>query len=280
LEALHAERWRFFREQLILVLHTTMRKTLAYRNPETTDENNHDILMCNEGRTSFFLTQLKKHLPRAFADPLTSVAKEYEVCDRETDLSEWKKIIPQLKSFFPNQISLDHCDLRTEDLIESIKEDMIKNQQNQSVRLRCGEPCPLCGSPCTGHFGHDDLSVDDEKRHNCEHQPGGIAGGYWKPTDELYYLSYTQAFFANHSFERNDKWISFKEFSNVFEDWKSPEKDTNNPQSKVRQFIFYNYQTELHERYPTVKPCASTPASYNHPIEHLFIEVNKFLEEN
>ncbi|TMW61811.1 hypothetical protein Poli38472_010874 [Pythium oligandrum] len=50
---------------------------------------------------------------------------------------------------------------------------------SSGVMPRCGEPCPICKSPCTRELGH--VATEDEKCHDTYHQPTGLTG--WRDRD-------------------------------------------------------------------------------------------------
>ncbi|CAF1032710.1 unnamed protein product [Didymodactylos carnosus] len=174
-------------------------------------------------------------------------------------------------------------DFSTDDfgtMIESIRAQMVYRHQNDIIKLRCGEPCPICKVDCHLEAGHNSYEIDlltlsgqavvgpaiqilltawknttndlFEKLHDSYHQPRGLIECSWIKhrylLNQLVASDCTTSALFTHRFKYKGEHYSFKKFCKIFSEWQLPiltSKDT----LKLREYIFYKYQLELSNEY-------------------------------
>ncbi|CAK4089079.1 unnamed protein product [Aphanomyces euteiches] len=130
---------------------------------------------------------------------------------------------------------------------------------------RCGEPCPICMSPCTRELGH--VTTEDEKCHDTYHQPTGLTGWKDKLSRELSPGSCVANAEADISFQYTDgEFHPYKNFHKVFPNWSQPIKKQP---LLLREYMFRNFQDNLVAMYDGTKICTDIPAEYNHSLQDI-----------
>ncbi|CAF3031482.1 unnamed protein product [Rotaria sp. Silwood2] len=205
-------------------------------------------------RIQLFINKLRELLPMYLVEQMISLdATVFNACDDEN-----KNVFNEIQSNIIQCIDGFECPTFTEerikDIIESIRSVMVDRQHNNSAKMRCGILCPTCKVPCHLDAGHiiSSVKLKDEKRpatikavdlalkalqmhrrdhHDACHQPGGVAGRYWKehPTqiDEIVAPSCSMPVRDGHRFWYNNQLNEYKKFNKVFPEWSLPLCDDN-----------------------------------------------------
>jgi hypothetical protein len=263
------------------VFHDTVVSTKAYRNPIK------DEAQISQGRTVFFLKTLIQNLHNyqlsvIFADAVQALNHEnYVHCDSEP-IEIWEKMANNLLETVPKENHLKFSEDESASIIKDVLDKMINHEKNETVKMRCSEPCPLCKMPCKRDLGHTSSSDDSQRRHDCDHQSTGLGGGYWgdeeKPNyRELVYESCSNHVAAGNRFQKDGEWYSYKTFADHYP-WLTP-RPTTEALHEVRQYIFYNYQQQLAAHY-NLRPCSNIPSTFNHPLSVLKLDLKKIINEN
>ncbi|CAF1349265.1 unnamed protein product [Adineta steineri] len=129
----------------------------------------------------------------------------------------------------------------------------------QSVRPRCGHPCPMCKTPCTLELGHS------PEKHDTYHQPAGLSGVHLHKEKTLISETCADSVQKGQSFIYNDQTYPYVQFCNVFPDWKLPSHQTK---LKLREYIFFHYHKQIAQKYELV-PCPDVPSNFNHDLESI-----------
>ncbi|CAF1123686.1 unnamed protein product [Didymodactylos carnosus] len=117
--------------------------TSAADEARMTDENN--------SRTRLFIHRIFDLLPISLRQQFLSLdAHDYP---RPKDIKN--NILNTLSKTVPD-FSAD--ELGT--MIESIRAQMVHRLQNDIIKLRCGEPCPICKVPCHLEAGYNSYEID------------------------------------------------------------------------------------------------------------------------
>ncbi|CAF1039429.1 unnamed protein product [Adineta ricciae] len=270
------QRWPSYRKMLVDLLQLVVLKTTTYRNPICKETENDQIII-GKGRTKFFLNELcnslmSKHLPHLLFDSIQSLnIDDYEICDAQST-EIWLSIVNDVISTFPNEkvkFTLSETEMKT--MIDYICNSLINNQENESIRLRCTVPCPICKLPCKRAAGHHNSPNNEKRRHDCDHQPTGLGGDYWETNalnnyNELCYEACGDVDINRMMFTKDGKSYFYSEFSKQY-DWKQPLPLLNHSLD-IRKYIFYNYQKQLAELYGRL-PCSKIPIIFNRTSDQL-----------
>ncbi|CAF0992028.1 unnamed protein product, partial [Didymodactylos carnosus] len=84
--------------------------------------------------------------------------KGYIICD-DQDVH----VFTDIKNNILNTLSKTVPDFSADELgtmIESIRAQMVHRLQNDIIKLRCGEPCPICKVPCHLEAGYNSYEID------------------------------------------------------------------------------------------------------------------------
>ncbi|CAK4665690.1 unnamed protein product [Aphanomyces euteiches] len=155
-------------------------------------------------------------------------------------------------------------------MIETIEQVSARHRQlmvraASGATPRCGEPCPICMSPCTRELGH--VTTEDEKCHDTYHQPTGLTGWKDKLSRELSPGSCVANAEADISFQYTDgEFHPYKNFHKVFPNWSQPIKKQP---LLLRECMFRNFQDNLVAMYDGTKICTDIPAEYNHSLQDI-----------
>ncbi|OQR80483.1 hypothetical protein THRCLA_12035 [Thraustotheca clavata] len=145
---------------------------------------------------------------------------------------------------------------------------------NYGVIPRCGQPCPMCGCPCTKGIDHVSSSENDEIPHDTYHQPSGLSGTFWSISNELVGKNCVQCTIDDDTIKLNDdKKFPYKEFNKAFPSWAVP---TDQDRLPLREYIFAQYQDELADLYNKPK-CPSIPHEYSHDIDDIARRIDRML---
>lgn len=279
-------KWDDYYASLELVFRDTIIKTEVYHNPACS-KNEKDESKISQGRTKSFLEELIKNLqnylfPVIVADNVRSLNhKNYEHCDGEP-IEIWEKIAKDILETMPKKSQFELSDAESEIIIKGVLDKMMDHEKNETVKMRCSEPCPLCKMPCKRDLDHINSSDDSVRRHDCDHQPAGLGGVGWEKADRPGYLQLTHKSCSNHvtdddQFEKEGKWYPLKTFANHYP-WLTP-RLTTETLHKVRQYIFYNYQRQL-ATYYSLLPCSDIPPTFNHELSTLKLSLTRIINEN
>ncbi|CAF1218609.1 unnamed protein product [Rotaria sordida] len=255
-------------------------------------------------RTQLFIDKLRELLPTYFVEQMISLdATVFIACDDEN-----KNVFNEIQFNIIQCIDDFDCPTFTEeqikDMIESIRSAMVDRQHNNSAKMRCGILCPTCKVPChldAGHIISSDKLEDEKKpettkmvylalralrkhrrdQHDAWHQPGGLAGRYWKihPTqvNEIVAPSCSMSVRDGHSFWHNNQWNEYKKFNKVFPEWSLPSCEDNH-RLKLREYIFYRYHKDLAHYYGRL-PCTEVPFEYNHNLDSIEKELLSMVKD-
>ncbi|CAF4537915.1 unnamed protein product [Rotaria sp. Silwood2] len=280
--------WTEYHSSLKSAFNSTFIKTQAWRNKICDEnENEKDKSKISRGRTQFFLKELIENLnsyklPVIFADAVRTLNIEnYSSCDDEP-IEIWKEMENNLFDATVNESAIELTAEERTYILQNTLDEMINNKKNEAVKMRCNEPCPMCKMPCKRSSGHTSSLDENERRHDCDHQSGGLGGTHWaddveSKARELCYESCSNHVAAGNRFQKDGIYYPYSEFAQHYP-WLTPQSTTE-VMHEVRQYIFYNYQKEL-ATYYNYLPCSNIPASFNHQRSILSANLKEIIEKN
>ena len=249
-----------------------------------------DYSKISTGRTRFFLKELIEQLNGyklsvLYADDVRTLNSEtYSRCDVEP-IGIWREMAKNLfeTSSSEKRTTAELTSDERDFILKHTLDEMIDHQKNEAVKMRCSHPCPLCKMPCKRVSGHAVVSLyENEKRHDCDHQPGGLGGTHWADevaykAQQLCYESCSNHVAAGNRFRKDGVFYPYVEFDKHYL-WLAP-RATTEAMHEVRQYIFYNYQQELAGYYNRL-PCSNIPLSFNRELSALRANLNQITIQN
>ncbi|CAM2726638.1 unnamed protein product [Rotaria socialis] len=262
--------------------------------------------MITTGRTQLFINLLRKSLPVYLVEQMISLdASVYNACDDENE-NVFHDIECNIMQYIAGLKYPDFDDQQIEDTIISIRSVMVNRQHNDTARMRCGVLCPTCKVPChldAGHIISTDIPevevIHNEllrkvrltsrilqkckrDRHDAYHQPGGLAGRYWKEhqthVNEIVAPSCGISVRDGHRFWYDNEWKEYKKFSKVFPEWSLPSCEDSH-RLKLREYIFYQFHEDLARHYGRLS-CSAVPLQYNHNLQQIKEELLFIVNDN
>jgi hypothetical protein len=255
-------------------------------------------------RTKFFISKLIDLLPVYLAEKFLSLDAEiFIACDNENE-----NVFNEVQCNILQYIDEFECpvfeDEQIKNIIQSIRSVMVSRQHNNSVKLRCGAPCPCCKAPChldTEHIisigepsGQSVFELakqidctlkrireNKETQHDTHHQPAGLIDTYWREhstqVNEIDASSCSMAVRDGVGFWYSDKRYKYRDFNKVFPEWSLPLYN-NNHRLKLREYIFDHYHEELARHYGRL-PCTRIPAEYKHDLNSIEKELLNLVDD-
>lgn len=163
-----------------------------------------------------------------------------------------KKLQKTVKEFFDNlegivrsmqNLSDENMVVDGKTIYETLQED---NINQTTLQPRCCTPCPSCKMPCLEEAEHDARNGLD-RLHRCVHQPSGLAGVHLINKNTLSWRTCSAAARDNVEMcfgEEDDyRYVPYRNFHEEYPDWH--ELDLSQRDRPVREFLFYNCQSEL-----------------------------------
>jgi hypothetical protein len=145
----------------------------------------------------------------------------------------------------------------------------LKDQGSDACRLTCTHACPFCGSSCYRLLDHKGV------KHDCIHQPAGLAGSSYHKINELVELTCTNFLDKGSSMVICDangniaRTVPFSDFGKEFPGWMTP-GSTQPTAIHVRESVFFHHHTDI-AKYYKFKPCppSKLPPEYDHDLHQL-----------
>ena len=188
---------------------------------------------------------------------LIDCSGEYEDCDNEDNKEEFQDVcVSELFKVLDRQKSPQNQQQFAKQLSPKVI-DYMKTLNDSAAMPRCDACCPLCKSLCIEVANHDTT----HKPHDAIHQPGGIAGVYYRETGTLVATTCSESFINDEGFykSRDDPVVhKYRDFSKVYPEWMDPKI---NEQMQLRQYILAIYNEDIANKYG-FKPCTNIPAHF------------------
>ena len=188
---------------------------------------------------------------------LIDCSGEYEDCDNEDNKEEFQDVcVSELFKVLDRQKSPQNQQQFAKQLSPKVI-DYMKTLNDSAAMPRCDACCPLCKSLCIEVANHDTT----HKPHDAIHQPGGIAGVYYRETGTLVATTCSESFINDEGFYkyRDDPVVhKYRDFSKVYPEWMDPKI---NEQMQLRQYILAIYNEDIANKYG-FKPCTNIPAHF------------------
>eukprot|EP00794_Sanderia_malayensis_P004911 gene4911-5557_t len=249
--------WQYFKTRTLSAVEDATSFASNSRQHERSEVFQHEL-------TTRLDSCLKKHLPATTWFEL----KEQKGKLKNDSITEiGKKVNGILESLSMPKFS-------KEDIFKEIKTSLVEDGMPQS-QPRCEVPCPRCKMRCHKQMSHVAMTPEEAK-HDCKHQPKGLAGVYYvdgKEKDELSDNSCRESVCQGERFLHQGTWHPYADFHIVFDSWKQPELIEV---AKVRKYLFRHHQEELAEHYKR-KKCSTITGSYS--IEELEVELKAKIAE-
>lgn len=246
---------------------TRLRDTICDSVSTAAWEAGHPNLKCSLKRPLIFQKSIIKslvHLSPEIAR-LVSINVSEEVCSQYEDDIDFNQISKEVGE----KVHGIHFNLTssTNKVVGMVKTRMI-NAESDTIRPRCAVMCPRCHVTCfhsANHIG----------KHDALHQSEGLSGTGDYSKKELIWLSCAKCVELEWKMmpvnvPYKDYWIEH------YPEWTLPSNMSGT--TKVREYIFANFQKELLQKYPDCKSCSDIPSHFKLlKLEELRVELDSVI---
>jgi ribosomal protein L12E/L44/L45/RPP1/RPP2 len=264
---------RFYAE----VLHRLIAQKVPTVKDEWKDFKNHlsqaikkaAAVQVDSGRAQAFVDQLRKEFFEGYLQSETlnlafriDCSGEYEDCDNEGNKEFQEACTNELHEVLAKQPAqpVKNQEDYAKELSPKVVQLMITSNDKAALP-RCDACCQLCKSLCIEAAKHG-------TPHDAVHQPGGVAGFSYHPTNELVEKTCCRSYEQDNSFFLNGddtKWYKYKDYATVFPGWKDPRIFEELP---VREYILATYNKQIAAKYD-LKPSTNIPKNYHRDLSSI-----------